>query len=110
MDNDDQIVESLILQGGLEVAAIDIETGEALYTFTDKLQQINPELHSAAQNYFYLEMMNLWEKGFLDIDLESDDPVVSITDKALDENERESLDKHSKQSLYQVMKATNKEK
>jgi hypothetical protein len=110
MESDDQIIESLILNGGLEVYAIDINTGEALYTFTDKLEQVNPELHAAAKNYFYLEMINLWEKGFLDIDLESDDPVVSVTDKALDENERESLDKYSKQSLYQVMKATNKEK
>lgn len=110
MEGDDQIIESLILNGGLEVSAIDINTGEALYTFTDKLEQVNPELHAAAKNYFYLEMMNLWEKGFLDIDLESDDPVVSITEKALDEDETNSLDETSKHSLSQVVKATKKEK
>lgn len=110
MESDDQIIESLILNGGLEVSAIDIETGEALYTFTDKLEQVNPELHAAAKNYFYLEMMNLWEKGFLDIDLESDDPMVSITEKALDEDETNSLDEVSRHSLTQVIKATKKEK
>jgi hypothetical protein len=110
MESDDQIIESLILNGGLEVSAIDINTGEALYTFTDKLEQVNPELHAAAKNYFYLEMMNLWEKGFLDIDLESDDPVVSITEKALDQDETNSLDEISRHSLSQVVKATKKEK
>lgn len=110
MESDDQIIESLILNGGLEVSAIDIETGEALYTFTDKLEQVNPELHAAAKNYFYLEMMNLWEKGFLDIDLESDDPMVSITEKALDEDETNSLDEVSRHSLTQVIEATKKEK
>jgi hypothetical protein len=110
MDREDEIIEGLILNGGLEVAAIDINTGEALYSFTDKLEEINPELHSAAKNYFYLEMMNLWEKGFLDIDLESDDPMVSITEKALDEDATKTLDKNSRHSLSQVVEATKKEK
>jgi hypothetical protein len=110
MNNEDQIIESLILNGGLEVAGIDIETGEALYNFTDKLEHVSPELHKVAKNYFHLEMMNLWEKGFLDITLESENPTVSITDKALDSESVNKLDKGEKQSLDQVIRITKQEK
>lgn len=110
MEKDNEIIESLILNGGLEVSGIDVDTGEALYNFTDKIEQINPELHAAAKNYFYLEMMNLWEKGFLDINLESEDPIVSITEKALNEDATKTLDEFSRHSLSQVIKATNKRK
>jgi hypothetical protein len=55
-------------------------------------------------------MMNLWEKGFLDIDLESKDPVVSITDKALDNEGLNSLNKEERQSLNEVIRITNKER
>lgn len=110
MDDESQIVESLILNGGLEVAGIDIETGEALYNFTDKLESISPELHKAAKNYFHLEMMNLWQKGFLDITLDEENPTVSITDKALDSNSFDKLDKGEQHSLSEVIRITKKEK
>lgn len=110
MSREEDIVESLILNGGLEVAGIDIETGEAVYNFTNKLEQINPELNKVAKNYFHLEMMNLWEKGFLDIDLESDNPVVSITDKALEEDQVNLLDKSERHSLKEVIRITKQEK
>jgi len=37
-------IEDLILSGALEVSGIDIDTGEMLYNFTDKLKDINPDL------------------------------------------------------------------
>ena len=33
--------EDLILSGALEVAGVDIDTGEMLYNFTEKLKDIN---------------------------------------------------------------------
>ncbi len=110
MSDDDQIIETLILNGGLEVAGIDIETGEALYNFTDKLESISPEIHKVAKNYFHLEMMNLWQKGFLDISLEEDNPLVSLTDKALDSDKVSELDRDEQHSLNEVIRITKKEK
>lgn len=110
MSDDDQIIEALILNGGLEVAGIDIETGEALYNFTDKLESISPEIHNVAKNYFHLEMMNLWQKGFLDISLEEDNPLVSLTDKALDSDKVSELDRDEQHSLNEVIRITKKEK
>ena len=37
--NDDQIIEELILAGALEASAVS-ETGELLYSFTNKLKDI----------------------------------------------------------------------
>jgi hypothetical protein len=110
VSDDDQIIEALILNGGLEVAGIDIETGEALYNFTDKLESISPEIHNVAKNYFHLEMMNLWQKGFLDISLEEDNPLVSLTDKALDSDKVSELDRDEQHSLNEVIRITKKEK
>jgi hypothetical protein len=110
VSSEDEIIESLILNGGLEISGIDIESGEMLYNFTDELKNINPELHKVAQHYFHLEMMNLWEKGFLDINLESDDPIVSITDKSTNQESLKMLNKDEQKTLEEVFRVSNKEK
>lgn len=38
-------IERLILDGSAEVAGIDLETGEILYGFTTKMQELDPELY-----------------------------------------------------------------
>ena len=44
---EDQIIEKLILDGGLEAVAIDQESGELLYSFTPKIQKLMPGLASS---------------------------------------------------------------
>ena len=51
-ENNDDIIANLILTGALEVAGMDIETGEPLYNFTSKLQDDNPDLHNEMSTYF----------------------------------------------------------
>ena len=46
MAEEDNIIDNLILQGALQPAGIDLETGEMLYNFTETLKEINPELHN----------------------------------------------------------------
>jgi len=65
MDDADKMIEDLILSGALEVAGLDIETGEPLYNFTDKLKDINPKLHNEQSKYFAVETMALWEYGII---------------------------------------------
>ncbi len=107
--NEDEFMEHLILSGALEVAAIDMDNNEPLYRFTDKLKDVAPELQKDMFTYFYTDVMTLWEHGFVEVDLDSDDPVVSLTDKALNSDEVNSLDKQEKSTLKEIIRILNEE-
>jgi hypothetical protein len=98
-DNEDQIISDLILSGALEIAGIDMETGEPLYNFTQKLIDINPELHNEMSTYFSQEAMALWQHGFISMDVTEKNPVVKLLPKAFDREEVEKLDKNHQYSL-----------
>jgi hypothetical protein len=95
-------IEELLLDGVLEVAGIDIETGEPLYNFTNKLKEYNQELYNIHNNYFFQDLTTLWEKGFVNIAFLEEDPTVTITAKACDEKEIEKLNKEEKHSLNEI--------
>jgi len=97
-------IETLILNGGLEVAGIDIETGEPLYNFTEKLIDVNPELYREVSQYFSKEAMSLWSEGFLDMDVTEKNPMVSLTPKALDEQEVAKLTKDKQYTLKEIIR------
>lgn len=103
-DEVDKMIEDLILNGSLEVSAIDMETGEPLYTFTEKLKDVNPVLHEEALNFFSREALKLWESGFLDMDVTQKNPTVKLTEKALNEEEILKLDKDKQSTLRQIKK------
>ena len=98
------IIDNLILNGALEPAGIDIETGEMLYNFTEKLQEVDPVLHDEFQRYFTSEAMALWEHGFIDMDLTLDKPVVKLTQKAFDTSEVMKLEKDNQYSLKEIIR------
>lgn len=104
MANEDKLIENLILNGALEVAGIDIETGEPLYTFTEKLKDIDPDLHNEVFTLFSKEAMMLWENGFLDMDVTEKNPTVRLTPKALNEIEVMKLDNDKQFTLKQIIK------
>jgi hypothetical protein len=104
MSEEFEIVDKLILEGGLEIAGVDIDTGEFLYNFTDKLEKLNPELNDNLKNFFYNEVINLWEKGFVNISLFDENPMVTITNKALDQDKVKTLSKDQQKSLEQIRK------
>lgn len=110
MTNEDDIIEELILNGALEIAGIDIDTGEPLYNFTEKLINVNPELHDEFQRYFTSETMALWEYGFIDMDLTSDNPVVSLTEKAFDASQVMKLEKGHEYTLKEIIRIIISEK
>ena len=92
MNNDEQqIMEYLILNNALEAVAVDNKTGELLYSFTPKLKEIMPDLYEAHMNSVNLEMLSLWERGYIDIDFLLDDPKITLTKKALEIKELEKL-------------------
>jgi hypothetical protein len=57
------LVEHLVLQGGIEIADIDLETGETYYNITDKLKEIAPELYQELEDQFKHHMFILNKRG-----------------------------------------------
>jgi hypothetical protein len=105
MNNDeDQLIEKLILDGGLEAAGIDEETGEILYSFTPKIQKLMPNLYDEHLNEVNANVMNLWEKGFIDIDFFAKDPLITLTEKALNQKNIEELSKQERWNLFEVIR------
>lgn len=100
-----QIIDDLILDGGLEFAGIDPETGEMLYLFTPKIKQLMPELYHDHLNFVNDELMALWEKGYVNIELLEDDPLISLTDKSNDPREMAKLSRQEKWSLQELKRA-----
>ena len=99
----DESIDSLILSGIVEVAAIDSESGELLYSFTDKFKELMPELYEIHINYIHNEIMYFWEKGIVYIDdITSKNPIVSLTEKAFDEETISSLSDSKKESLEEI--------
>jgi hypothetical protein len=104
LDGDD-ILEKLILEGAVEVAGIDSETGEALFTFTDRLEEIAPDIFRNLMENFHKDIMDLWADGFLEMDLESDTPLVRLTEKAFDDDAISKLDRQQKLNLQEIISA-----
>lgn len=103
MDSADQeIIEILILSGALQLAGINEKTGEMLYQFTPKLKEVMPDLYKEHLNHVNAEIMGLWEKGFVNVDLMSDNPIVTLTAKALDQEEVSKLSNEEQWSILEI--------
>lgn len=100
-----KMVDNLILEGGIEFAGIDIESGEILYSLTPKIKDLMPDLYEEHLNFVNADLMSLWQKGFVDVDFFSDDPLINITDKYYEENEVAKLSKEEKWSLRELKRA-----
>lgn len=94
--------DKLVLSGVVEPAAIDPDTGEMLYTFSKDLEHTNPELHKLVLDNFVSSAMKLWELGFLNMDVTSKNPMVSLTRRAFDEEKIKELDEDMQFSLKEI--------
>ena len=101
-DSENKIIDDLILAGAMEVAGIDSKTGEFLYVFTPKLKEVSPALYDEHVNHVNGELMRLWEKGFINIDFMSENPIVTLTAKALDSSEISKLSKEDQWSVEEI--------
>jgi hypothetical protein len=108
MFNDEEIskmVDNLILAGGIEFAGVDPESGEMLYSITPKIKYLMPDLYDEHLNFINADLMSLWQKGFVDIDFFSDDPLININDKYYNEDEVMKLSKEERWSLRELKRA-----
>jgi hypothetical protein len=101
---EDDEIKRLVSLGALEQSGIDKETGESLYSFTDKLAIMNPSLHKDISLYFYNETMYLWSHGFLDMDVTSSNPVVRLGPKAFDSTAVNLLEKNKRLVFEEISK------
>ena len=102
MSTEDELIKNLILEGALEVAGIDSENGEFLYAITSKMKEVMPDLYEDHLKTVNRDLFNLWEKGYVNIDLFLPDPIVTISEKAMDKNEISKLTKPEIWALEEV--------
>ena len=103
MDSQDkEIIDKLILEGAMEIAGIDSTSGEFLYVFTPKLKEVMPELYNEHINHVNGELMRLWEMGFLNIDFMAENPIVTLSAKALDDAELAKLSKEDRWGIEEI--------
>jgi hypothetical protein len=84
-DFEQDIINDLVDKGALEIVGVDEKTSELLYKVTPKMKEVNEALYDQHQDHVHQETMYLWERGFLEIDVTEDNPIVKLTKKAFDE-------------------------
>ena len=57
------MLEHLVLQGAVEVSGFDLDTGETLYTITDKLKTVSPDMYEDLENTFKKNMYQMIDAG-----------------------------------------------
>jgi hypothetical protein len=101
-NSEDELIKNLILEGALEVAGVDSETNELLYMITPKMQEVMPDMYEDHLTQVNRDLLNLWEKGYVNIDFLLIDPVVTISEKGLDKTEVSKLTKPEIWALEEV--------
>lgn len=60
---DEAMLEHLMLQGAVEFQGIDDQTGEMLYSITDKLKDVSPGIYDQLKDQYEHHMFRLIEQG-----------------------------------------------
>jgi hypothetical protein len=108
--SEDEIIDSLILNGGLEFVGVDEETGEPMYRPTSILKQIDPKLSEDMSSYFSTTTMNLWEKGFIDMDVTVENPLVKLAEKSFDIDAVNLLGKEERLVIKEIIRVLSEKK
>jgi hypothetical protein len=101
-------IDYLILNGGIEVVGIDSSNGEFLYAFTPKIQELMPDLYNEHIKDVNKNVLKLWEMGFLEIDFMKTDPVITIGKKALNKEDISTLSKDDQWHLNEIKRLLKK--
>ncbi len=101
----DDMIEHLILEGAVEIAGIDSETGEVLYSFTDRLEQIAPDIFNRIMEQYHNEILDLWAQGFLEMNITEKMPTVRLSERAFDEGAVSRLSRQQQLNLNQIIEA-----
>lgn len=102
----DPTLEEMILSGAVEVAGLDKNTGEFLYSFTTEAPKLVPQFYKRHLDFVHREIMFFWENGFIDLDdMMRSNPAISLTPKAFDEDALAGLSPERYEALAEIKKA-----
>jgi len=59
----EMMIEHLLLQNAIEISGIDSNTGEMVYSITDKLREVHPKLYAELKKDFEQHMFELIDQG-----------------------------------------------
>lgn len=99
-----ELIDTLILEGALVIEGVDSETGQILYNFTDKLKEMAPELYYGFLEMLHQSIMSLWEQGFLEMDVTSNSPLVTPSEKSMEEKNWKVLNETDRHTLQTLMR------
>jgi hypothetical protein len=99
---DQDAIDYLLLNGGLEVVGLDSDSGEFLYAFTPKIKELMPELYEEHINDVNKNVLKLWEMGYLEIDFMQKDPVITLSAKSFDLSEVSKLSKDDQWHINEI--------
>ena len=108
MEGDD-ILESMILDGSVQFAGVDSDTGEILYGFSQKVAELHPEIYAKAQNFFHSMMYKLWEQGFISMNIAEANPLIRLNEKSFDQDAISKLDPELQNALHYVIESLRKD-
>jgi hypothetical protein len=103
-----EIFDMLILNGAIEVVGIDPISGEFLYSMTEKMIDIMPEIYQEHLNQVNNHIMNLWQDGFLEVNLLDPSPMVTLTEKSFNLEELKKMDSESLEYLNEIKRVLAK--
>jgi hypothetical protein len=101
----EEMIEKLILDGAVEIAGIDSESGQLLYSFTDKLEEVAPHIFKSIMEQYHREILDLWVQGFLEINISEISPVVRLSERAFDEGAVSGLSRQQQINLSEIIAA-----
>lgn len=99
-------IENFIKTGAIRIQGIDPVTGEFLYQITEKMKHVDLELYDSHLNQIYTDAMYFWERGFVAIDdITSNNPIITLTSKAFDQNSINGLPNDKIDLLASIVQA-----
>ena len=104
-ENPENILDFLILEGAVELAGLDPETGEMLYGLTEKLEGVAPEIFNKIMEQFHRDILDLWAQGFLAMNITEVSPMVRLTEMAFDEEAVSQLSRQQQLNLREIIAA-----
>lgn len=99
----EEYVDKLILAGVVEVAGLDADSGDFVYSFTDRLGELAESIKNRMDAMFFEEVKTLWQMGFLNMNIMEKNPTITLAQRAMLEEEREALEPRLKETLRYIM-------
>ena len=104
------MLEILVLKGLVEVIGIDPASGEFLYRVSQELKDQYPQIEEEQRKSFVDNIDALWIRGMLQMDRTAENPIVTLTDLAFDQERIDSLSTDERTTLYFIMEAMRRKK